>query len=122
MTSVARTKILSVTLKDCEVQTFRAGGPGGQHQNKTDSGVRIIHRASGARGESREERSQLQNKKKAFRRMAETSTFKAWVRMQTGRLDAIEAEVERAMAPHLIRTEYRVNGLWEVDGDTEAPR
>src|SRR5437868_98049 len=35
-----------------EVQTFSAGGPGGQHQNKTQSGVRIIH-SSGVRAESR---------------------------------------------------------------------
>jgi protein subunit release factor B len=74
---MTREKILSVTLKDCDVQTFRAGGNGGQKQNKTNSGVRIIHRASGARGESREERSQLQNKKNAFRRMAETPAFQA---------------------------------------------
>ena len=32
-----REKILSVTLKDCRVDTFRAGGPGGQKQNKTNS-------------------------------------------------------------------------------------
>lgn len=67
----------SVTLKDCTVQTFRAGGKGGQNQNKRDSGVRIIHRDSGARGEARDQRSQLQNKRAAFRRMIETSEFKA---------------------------------------------
>jgi protein subunit release factor B len=93
---LARELAFTVTLNDCDVQTFRAGGPGGQKQNKTDSGVRIIHRASGARGESREERSQLQNKKAAFRRMAETPTFRAWVRRQAGAdtLEKIAAERE----------------------------
>lgn len=76
--------LFSVTLDDCEVQTFRSGGKGGQHQNKTDSGVRIIHHPSGARGESREERSQLQNKRAAFVRMANTPAFKYWVSVQTG--------------------------------------
>ena len=60
--------LFSITKKDFEVQTFRSGGKGGQHQNKTDSGVRIIHRASGAVGESRSERSQLVNKRLALKR------------------------------------------------------
>ena len=109
---MAREKLFSVTLADCEVQTFRAGGPGGQNQNKRDTGVRIIHHPSGARGESREERSQLENKKRAFRRMAESSAFKAWVRMRSGQDDLIKAEVERMMWPHNIKTEVRENGRW----------
>lgn len=107
-----REKILSVTLADCDVQTFRAGGKGGQNQNKRDTGVRIIHRESGARGESREERSQLQNKKKAFRRMVETSTFKAWIKMKLGHDALLHAEVERSMWPHNIKTEVRKGGQW----------
>lgn len=71
-----RERVLSVTLKDCRVDTFRAGGKGGQNQNKRDTGVRIVHPPSGAVGESREERSQLQNKTKAFRKMAESEKFK----------------------------------------------
>ena len=70
-----RTRILSVTIHDCEVQHFRSGGKGGQNQNKRDTGTRVIHHPSGARGESREERSQLQNKKKAFIRMVESPKF-----------------------------------------------
>lgn len=107
-----RERVLSVTLADCEVQTFRSGGKGGQNQNKRDTGVRVIHHPSGARGESREERSQLQNKKIAFRRMAESSTFKAWVRMTVGQDAKLEAEVERMMWPHNIKTEVRENGRW----------
>lgn len=70
-----RHRVLSVTIHDCEVQHFRSGGKGGQNQNKRDTGTRVIHHPSGARGESREERSQLQNKKKAFRRMVESPKF-----------------------------------------------
>lgn len=69
--------MFSVTLKDCELQTFKSGGKGGQNQNKRETGVRIIHHPSGARGEARDERSQLQNKKLAFRRMAEHPLFRA---------------------------------------------
>lgn len=70
-----RERILSVTIHDCEVQHFRSGGKGGQNQNKRDTGTRVIHHPSGARGESREERSQLQNKRKAFLRMFESKEF-----------------------------------------------
>lgn len=53
-------------LAECDVQTFRAGGKGGQHQNTTDSGVRLVHRPTGVRAESRTERSQLQNRRRAL--------------------------------------------------------
>jgi peptide chain release factor 2 len=49
-----------VNEKELEMQTFCSGGPGGQHQNKTQSGVRLIHK-SGVRAESRTERSQPKN-------------------------------------------------------------
>lgn len=60
-----RKPFLSVTMNDCDLQTFAAGGKGGQHQNCTNTGVRITHRASGAVGEARDSRSQLQNKQAA---------------------------------------------------------
>jgi peptide chain release factor 2 len=52
---------------DLTVQTFSAGGPGGQHQNKTQSGVRLIHKPTGVRAESRTERSQHKNKDNALK-------------------------------------------------------
>ena len=53
---------IEIEIKDDDYikQTFSAGGPGGQHQNKTQSGVRLIHK-SGVRAESRTERSQHKN-------------------------------------------------------------
>jgi peptide chain release factor 2 len=47
-------------------QTFRSGGPGGQHQNKTESGVRYIHEPTGIAAESRTERSQHKNDAQAL--------------------------------------------------------
>jgi len=58
-------------LAECRVETFRAGGKGGQHQNTTNTGVRLVHRPSGLRAESRTERSQLQNRKRALARLRE---------------------------------------------------
>jgi len=70
--------LFSITKKDFDVQTFRCGGHGGQKVDKTSSGVRIIHKESGAIGESREERSQTMNKRIAFKRLAESPAFISW--------------------------------------------
>lgn len=114
-----RTKLFSVTIADCEIQTFRAGGKGGQNQNKTESGVRIIHHPSGARGESREERSQLQNKRNAFRRMGQSDVFKRWAKSQAARLrgeEPIEDTVERMMRDENLLVEVQTPDGWRKEG------
>jgi peptide chain release factor 2 len=47
--------------------TFRSGGPGGQHQNKTESGVRYTHLPTGIAAESRSQRSQHKNDEMALK-------------------------------------------------------
>lgn len=51
---------------DLKRDTFRSGGPGGQHQNKTESGVRYTHLPTGIAAESRSERSQHKNDQMAL--------------------------------------------------------
>jgi peptide chain release factor 1 len=63
-------KELHFTKKDFRVDTFRSGGNGGQHQNTTDSGVRITHIETGISAESRQFKSQYQNKEMAFKLLA----------------------------------------------------
>ena len=49
-------------LRECEVETFRSSGPGGQHVNKTESAVRLRHLPSRVIVTSQQERSQHRNK------------------------------------------------------------
>ena len=58
---------IEIRPEDLERQTFRSGGPGGQHQNKTESGVRFIHKPTGIAAESRTERSQHKNADNALK-------------------------------------------------------
>jgi hypothetical protein len=53
----------------CEVDRYRASGPGGQHRNKTESAVRLRHKLSGVSAIGEDSRSQLENKVHAVRRL-----------------------------------------------------
>lgn len=101
--------IFSLTKKDFRVDTFRAGGRGGQYQNKTDSGVRITHVESGIFSESREERSQLQNKKKAFLKLCNNKKFKLWLNQKAFKTEiSLEQILEDMMKPENIKIEYYI--------------
>ena len=56
-------------LAECRVDTFRAGGAGGQHQNKVESGVRLTHLPTGVVVTSRKHRSQHRNRADALARL-----------------------------------------------------
>jgi protein subunit release factor A len=58
-------------LRECEVDTFRSSGPGGQHVNKTETAVRLRHKPSGIVVTCREERSQHRNKTTCLRKLRE---------------------------------------------------
>ncbi len=56
-------------LAQCQVDTYRASGPGGQKRNKTSSAVRLRHQPSGLSAKGVESRSQHENKARALRRL-----------------------------------------------------
>lgn len=63
--------------RDCEVQVFRATGPGGQGVNTTDSAVRMRHVPTGIVVVSRERRSQLQNRERCLEKILEACRLRA---------------------------------------------
>lgn len=72
--------------RDCDVQVFRASGPGGQCVNTTDSAVRMTHGPSGITVTSRESRSQFRNRQlclQKLRRLFETKSRPPKVRHAT---------------------------------------
>jgi protein subunit release factor A len=101
--------LFSLTKKDFEIQTFRSGGKGGQNQNKVESGVRIIHKESGAIGESREHRNQLQNRKAAFERLVKSKEFQLWHKLKASMIMKgiydIEKELDKQMEEKNLKIE-----------------
>src|SRR5438876_7822620 len=63
-------------LEQCDVDTYRASGPGGQKRNKTSSAVRLRHGPSGLIVIAEESRSQHENRERALRRMREALYLK----------------------------------------------
>lgn len=111
-------------LAQCEVDRFRASGPGGQKRNKTDSAVRLRHRPSGLVGEANESRSQHENRARALRRLRLEIAFalRAPVAIDpcapgvpvTGALKEALAGGKWAMSPKNPRFPAAVAGLFDV--------
>lgn len=111
--------LFSLTAKDFEIQTFCTGGNGGQHRNAKQNGVRIIHPASGARGEHRDGRDQAKNKSAAFNKLVESSKFKSWhkaeVARRLGQTAAAERAVKETFIPENLRVETHNSEGWHVE-------
>ena len=58
-------------LAECDESFYVGGGPGGQHRNKTETAVRLVHRPTGLTVTATERRSQLQNRGAALERLRE---------------------------------------------------
>ena len=65
-------------LAQCEVQAHRASGPGGQHRNKAETAVRLVHLPSGVTAEGKDERSRTQNLRIALGRLRQKLARRAY--------------------------------------------
>ncbi|WP_305984070.1 peptide chain release factor H [Roseibium sp. MMSF_3544] len=87
------------------IETFRSGGPGGQHQNTTDSGVRITHLASGLSAVSTDERSQHRNRQVAIARLKARFLLKREEELARDRSDQnqLHRQLERGNAVRVFK-------------------
>lgn len=109
---VSRELVLSVHSTDCRWEYFPAGKNGGQKGNKTASACRVTHEPSGAKGESREQTSQFQNRRTAWRRMVNSPAFKVWYTRKLASGPSVEERAAKDMKPQNLRVEVRQDGKW----------
>jgi hypothetical protein len=86
-------------LAQCEVDTYRASGPGGQKRNKTSSAVRLRHPPSGLIVIAEESRSQHENRARALRRLRQALYLKLRDELPAGEAVARRPEYCAARAP-----------------------
>jgi protein subunit release factor B len=96
---------------ECDLEVFIASGPGGQHRNKTESGVRLHHRPTGVTATATERRSQLQNRGAALARLRH-------------RLEALAAEpkLRRPTRPSRAAKEHRLEEKRKHSGKKDQRR
>ena len=94
-------------LDQCVVQAFRASGPGGQHVQKTDSAVRLIHLPTGIRVTSQRERSQYLNKKICLEKLRKKLSDKAKKQKKRIPTKRPKKAKEEALKEKAIRSEKK---------------
>jgi hypothetical protein len=82
-------------LAECDIDTYRGSGPGGQKRNKTESAVRLRHRPTGLIVIAEESRSQAENRARGLRRLREALALRLRQPAAEGIPDAVQACIGR---------------------------
>lgn len=125
---------IEIRPEDIRVDTYRAGGAGGQHVNKTDSAVRITHLPTGIVVTCQRERSQIQNRETCLK-MLKAKLYEKQLESQKLKLEQMGGEKKANSWGHQIRsyvfhpytlvkdgrTGYEVGNINQVmDGDIDG--
>lgn len=97
-------------LRECDVETFRSGGKGGQHVNTTESAVRLRHRPTEVVVTSQQERSQHRNKAVALRNLRRKLTrlaHKRAPRIPTRVPRGVKEQTLKEKAAHALKKKQR---------------
>ncbi len=109
---------IEIKKDDLRTDTFRASGAGGQHVNKTESGVRFTHLPTGLTGESTDSRSQHKNREIAmqrlYQRIQEAQRNKAYQEQKTKRKSLVGSgdrsdKIRTYNYPQNRCTDHRIN-------------
>ncbi|NTV30849.1 peptide chain release factor 1 [candidate division WWE3 bacterium] len=126
-------KQIEIKTEDLRIDTFRAGGPGGQSVNTTDSAVRITHLPTGVTVSMQDEKSQHKNKEKALAILS-SRLFEMMRQQQKASLDEIRGEqigsgersekIRTYNYPQNRITDHRIGESWHnlaeiMEGDLE---
>jgi len=95
---------IEINTNDLKVDTFCAGGAGGQHVNKTESAVRITHLPTGIIAQCQDEKSQMKNRDKAMRVLRARILEQAQAAAHAEVADARKSQVGTGDRSERIRT------------------